>query len=276
MINADEFRKQLQCDFAYSTPERVQRGFWYRHFGWTDWLYRCAVLGIVIRGARLSRSGLWSQASWLDLSLGMVRVVEGCGGRVAISGCEHLAALKAPAVIVANHMSLLETFALPCMILPFLNVAFVIKDSLTRIPLMKDVMKGSCPISVGRKNPREDLKKIMEEGPKVIEAGRSVVIFPQATRDPQFSPAMFNTLGLKLAKRAGVPLVPLALKTDLHGLGGWIRDFGPVDRSKGVYFKFGPALAISGSGRDAHDACVRFISDTLRGWGGNVETRSNG
>ena len=271
MIDSDEFRKQLQTKYAYSTPEKVKRGFWYRLLGRTDFFYRCAVFGIVARGAKLGRGDNWNRDTWLDLSLGMARCIEGCGGRVEVSGGEHLANLEGPVVIVANHMSLLETFALPSIILPFVDLTFVVKESLTRMPLFKDVMKGSKPISVARKNPREDLKKIMELGPKEIAAGRSVAIFPQSTRTATFNPATFNTLGLKLAKRAGVPLVPLALKTDLHGLGGWVRDFGPVDRSKTVYFKFGPPIPVTGRAREAHAECIQFISDNLRNWGGHVE-----
>jgi 1-acyl-sn-glycerol-3-phosphate acyltransferase len=272
MINADTFREQLRADGAYSTPDRVDLALRYRLFGRWDFFYKWSVFKIVVRGAKLGRSGGWNQDAWLDLSLDMARCIEGCGGRLEISGGEHMVGLKGPVVIVANHMSLLETFAMPSVVLPFSDLTFVVKESLTRMPLFKDVMKGSKPISVGRKNPRDDLKKIMTLGPKELAAGRCVAMFPQATRSAVFRPSTFNTLGMKLAKRAGVPVVPLALKTDMHGLGGgWIRDFGPVDRSKVVRFKFGPPVDITGNGRDAHAACIRFISENLRKWGGQVE-----
>ena len=271
MMKSDEFRIKLQADYGYRTPDVAGKRLWYRLFGRFDFTYNAAMLAIIIKGARLYRSGKWDRAGWLDLSLDVMRCVEGCGGRIDVSGCEHLAAVQGPSVIVANHMSVLETFGLPCLALPFSDLTFVVKESLTRMPFMRDVMNGSKPISVGRSNPRADLKKLMELGPKTLEQGRSVVIFPQATRDPIFRPSMFNTLGMKLAKRAGVPLVPLALKTDFHGLGRTFKDFGPVDRSKTVFFKFGEAIPILGNGRDAHDASVRFISETLQSWGGSVE-----
>ncbi|MBT3194404.1 MAG: 1-acyl-sn-glycerol-3-phosphate acyltransferase [Verrucomicrobia bacterium] len=272
MINTDEYREQLRAECCYRSPDKIDKGFWFGLLGQTDFFYRCALFGIVARGAKLGRSGKWDRNSWLNLSLGMARCVEGCGGRFDISGCESLLELNgSPVVIVANHMSLLETFALPSVILPFLDLTFVVKESLTTMPLFRDVMKGTKPISVGRKNPRDDLKRLMELGPVAIAAGKSIVIFPQSTRSTVFNPSTFNTLGVKLAKRAGVPVVPLALKTDMHGMGGWIRDFGPVDRSKTVYFKFGPAISVEGSGRDAHAACIRFISESLQEWGGAVE-----
>jgi 1-acyl-sn-glycerol-3-phosphate acyltransferase len=112
----------------------------------------------------------------------------------------------------------------------------------------------------------------MEEGERILrDEGRSIIVFPQATRSPQFAPAEFNSLGVKLARAAGVPVVPLALKTDFHGIGRWIRDLGPVARSKPVHFEFGPAMNVTGNGRDQHAACVDFIVSRLRAWGGEVK-----
>jgi 1-acyl-sn-glycerol-3-phosphate acyltransferase len=272
MIDTHEFRDQILTKHRYSTPEAVTRCAMDRMFGRFNFWYRWRVMGVVTSGGRLYRSGGWNRETWLDLSLDMWRGVEGCGGSFDVSGCENLAALDGrPAVIVANHMSLLETFTIPAMVLPFQDMTFVVKKSLTELPLFRDVMNGVRPISVGRKNPRDDLKTLMEEGPKVLAEGRSLVIFPQSTRSVAFKPSMFNSLGSKVAKRAGVPLMPLALKTDLHGIGRVIRDFGPVDRSKTVHFQLGPAMPVTGNGREEHEMCVRFIGDALRGWGGTVE-----
>ncbi len=271
MIDTREFREQLISQHSYRTPEAQKLRFMDVLVGRSNLRYRCGIMGVVLKGSHLARSGGWNRESWLDLSLDIWRTVEACQGRIEVTGFEHLAALEGPAVIVANHMSLLETFALPAMILPFQNVCFVVKESLMHIPFVKDIMEGSEPISLGRKNPREDLKKLMEEGPRMLEAGRSIVVFPQSTRNPVFRPSEFNTIGAKLAKRAGVPLIPLALKTDFHGIGRIMRDFGPIDRSKSVHFKFGQAIAVSGNGREAHQACLHFIGETLRSWGGTVE-----
>ena len=270
MIDENVFREQLLTDLGYRTPDVVKRGFWFRLLGRTDFMYNLAVLGIVLRGGRLARSGAWSRASWLNLSLDMARTVEGCGGKFEITGAEHIAALKGPAIIVANHMSLLETFAIPSILLPFQDLTFVVKESLMRTPFIKDVMMGSRPISVGRENPREDFQLLIEKGSEVIAEGRSLVIFPQSTRSVTFIPSSFNSVGAKLAKRTGVPLLPLALKTDFQGLGKVFRDFGPIDRSKTVRFKFGPAVSATGTGREANEHCIRFIGETLRGWGGLV------
>lgn len=271
MINSEEFREQLISTHIYRTPKSQKRTFMDVLVGRSNLRYKCGIMGVVLRGGRMAKTGRWNRDSWLDLSLDIWRTVEGCLGTMEVSGCENLAALKSPAVIVANHMSLLETFAIPAIVLPFQHMTFVVKESLTTMPLFKHVMMGVEPISVTRKNPRDDLKKLMEEGPKVLKGGRSIVVFPQATRNPVLKPKEFNTVGTKLAKRAGVPVLPLALKTDFHGIGKVVRDFGPIDRTKIVHFKFGPPIEITGNGRDAHEATLAFIGGALESWGGTVD-----
>jgi len=122
-----------------------------------------------------------------------------------------------PAVFVGNHMSTLETMVLPAIIQPVKKVIFVIKEELTTYPLFGEIAKARDPILVGRENPREDLKIVLEAGSKKLHEGTSVIIFPQKTRSVYFDPSSFNSLGVKLAKRNKVPVIPIALITDALG-----------------------------------------------------------
>jgi 1-acyl-sn-glycerol-3-phosphate acyltransferase len=99
-----------------------------------------------------------------------------------------------------------------------------------------------------------------------VRDGRSVVVFPQTTRTVVFDPVTFNTIGVKMARRAGVPLVPLALKTDAWANGRRLKDWGRIDPRKPVHFCFGRPLQVSGAGRAEHEQVVRFIQDKLRTW----------
>jgi 1-acyl-sn-glycerol-3-phosphate acyltransferase len=111
---------------------------------------------------------------------------------------------------------------------------------------------------------------VLVEGKESLEAGRSVLVFPQSTRSPVFDPAVFNSLGVKLAARSGVPVVPLALKTDFSGIGPIVKEWGRVDRRKTVHFRFGEPLDPSSGGRTTHAAVVDFIAGSVREWGGMV------
>jgi 1-acyl-sn-glycerol-3-phosphate acyltransferase len=127
-------------------------------------------------------------------------------------------------------------------------------------------MRSRNPIVVGRTNPRDDLRTVLEGGATILSEGRSLVIFPQTTRTPVFDPKEFNTIGIKLAKRANVPVVPIALKTDAWGNGKRLKDFGKIDPSKKVYFSFGNPMVVKERGVEEHNAIIDFIEQHLKEW----------
>jgi 1-acyl-sn-glycerol-3-phosphate acyltransferase len=163
-------------------------------------------------------------------------------------------------------MSTLETMVLPCIIQPLKETTFIVKESLLTMPVFGHVMRSRDPVVVGRVNAREDLKTVLDEGGKRLRAGRSIVVFPQSTRSVVFDPAEFNSLGIKLASRAGVPVVPLALKTDAWGNGRHVKEFGPLDISKKVHFAFGEPIRVGGRGTEEHEKVIRFIQERLQEW----------
>jgi 1-acyl-sn-glycerol-3-phosphate acyltransferase len=167
-------------------------------------------------------------------------------------------------------MSTLETFVLPTVILSAKRMTYVVKRELTSYPVFGHVMRARDPIVVGRANPRDDLKAVLEGGAQRLAAGVSVVVFPQTTRTPVFDPAHFNTIGVKLARRAGVPVVPIALKTDAWGNGPIVKDIGRIDPAKTVHIEFGAPLQVPGTGATEHQRVIDFIRERLLAWGGAV------
>ena len=231
--------------------------------------YPCVFRIIYQAGAKAKR-GRYGDGEWKESSLRTVRALEAAGVRFEISGLEHVAAADGPCVFIGNHMSTLETFVLPVILLPFKKITFVVKQSLMDYPVFGHVMRSRDPIAVGRTNPREDLKAVLEGGLERLGKGVSLIIFPQTTRVPRFDPKEFNTIGVKLAKRADVPVIPLALKSDAWGNGRLVKEFGRIDPSKTVHFAFDAPLRIRDRGNEEHDAIVRFITAKLNAWGGSV------
>ncbi|MBI5595574.1 MAG: 1-acyl-sn-glycerol-3-phosphate acyltransferase [Elusimicrobia bacterium] len=261
-----EFQDALRRTGSYRTDPSRPREALDRLFGRFDAWYYLRLGGLIVAGNRLAQRGEFSEATWAAHSLSFLRLLEGIGARLDISGLEHPGALGRPAVYVGNHMSALETFLLPGLLLHLGRPTAVIKDSLLTYPFLGAFARATEPISVGRTNPRSDLKAVLDQGRRSLEGGRSVVLFPQATRSAVFDPEAFNSLGVKLARSAGAPVVPLALKTDLQANGGLVKDIGPLDRAKTVRFRFGPALAVEGAGTEANEAVVRFIQACLAEW----------
>jgi 1-acyl-sn-glycerol-3-phosphate acyltransferase len=161
-------------------------------------------------------------------------------------------------------MSTLETMVLPGLIAPHREVTFVVKESLVKHPLFGHVMRSRDPIVVGRTDPRKDFEEVMTKGMQLLSRGTSIVIFPQSTRSVDFKPEEFNTLGVKLAKKAGVKVVPIALKTDFWGQGKLIKELGPLDHKKTIYFKFGEPFSLSGSGKTENQKIIDFIQSSLK------------
>ncbi len=270
-ISRSDFRQRLLTEHAYQTPSgsahaRRQASFF------PSCRYHATVLGCVWQAARKARSGTYDRKAWEDSSARILLSVEALGGRLSIDGLENLAALDRPFVIAANHMSSLETHALACMVQPFHDVTFVIKRSLLAYPMFGSILRSIDPIAVTRSNPREDLKTLLTDGARRLEAGLSLIIFPQARRQPVFQPAAFNSVACKLAARTGAPLVPLALKTDFLTRGFPLSDYGRVHPEREVCFHFGPAIEARHRERDAHQQTLDFIASRLTDWKAEVDT----
>jgi 1-acyl-sn-glycerol-3-phosphate acyltransferase len=254
----------LTTESYYRTPERVGPGM-------AEWfpgaVFYPKAFGVVYRAARLAKKGQYDNRRWIESSVTTVRALESVGGRFEFQGLDVVKSLTSPCVFIGNHMSILETFVLPCLIVPHRNVTFVVKESLITYPLFGHVMRSRNPVVVGRENPREDLRWVMEEGQKRLEADVSIVIFPQTTRSVEFDPKKFNTLGVKLAKRCNVPVVPFALKTDAWGLGRRLKDFGRICPEKTVHIHFGEPMTVQKRGKEEHSRVVEFIEKNLAAWG---------
>jgi 1-acyl-sn-glycerol-3-phosphate acyltransferase len=269
-MDNNRFRQTIKTGYGYQSP--VRRLFLAHHLpGWRVFVYYTRLLMAFVMARLDGYRGKLTNERWLKASIRCLKAVESAGGRVNVSGLEGVAVHKGPVVYIANHMSILETVILPSFTLAFNNVTFIIKDELRNYPIIGGVMKALNLIAVYRKNPREDLKIVLNEGQNRIRQGCSVVIFPQATRSTVFDQKNFNTLGVKLARRAGVPVVPIALKTDFHGTGRWIKDIGPINPERPLYFKFGNPTPVVGNGQATHQHVVEFITHNLKFWGAEVK-----
>ncbi len=253
---------------AYHTPADAKPGLAWRLLPGRLAFYG-KILGIVLDARKLARRGAYAIPELIASSEATARAVEACGGRIHVHGLDKLHAEPEPAVFVANHMSSLETFLLPSIIGTAKPLTFVVKESLLTQPLFGHIMRAQRPIAVTRRNPREDLRKVLEDGVRILrEEKRSIVVFPQTTRVFEFSEAQFNSLGIKLAARAGVPVMPIALRTDFWGNGSLVKEFGPVARCREVNIAFGDSIPITKANQQqAYAQVVDFIRCHLTEWG---------
>ena len=195
-----------------------------------------------------------------------MEALESVGVEFEVTGIEHLKNVDGPCLIVGNHQGTLETMILPGIIQPFLEVTCVVKQSLVNYPVFKHVLRSRNPIAVSQTNPRADLKLMLSGGQERLAAGVSLFVFPQGERSLVFDPNQFNSIGVKLAGRADVPIIPLALKTDAWPVGEILSDVGLIDASKKVHFAFGEPLHVEGRGAEENATIIAFIEEKLQLW----------
>lgn len=114
---------------------------------------------------------------------------------------------KGPAVIVANHLSLVDILVLYGFFKPFKWVA---KAELFRIPFVGWNMVLNDYVRI-RRGDRESVRSMMGHSREHLARGSAIIIFPEGTRSRDGSMLPFKDGAFKLACEAGCPLIPIAI-----------------------------------------------------------------
>ena len=221
---------------------------------------------VVRHGARMATNNEYNRQNWFDLSCDVIKFIENNGGIIDVAGMNNFQQIDGPVLFVANHMSILETIVIPSLVLKYKELCITMKKQLFDVPVFGTLLTGFRTIAVSRENPIDDYKTIIRDGGKAIDQGYSTLLFPQTTRTTKFAPEEFNSVGTKLAKRVKIPIIPIALKTDFWGNGRFLKDIGPIDRKKRIYFRFGEPITVSGNGKAENQQIIDFIQGHLNEW----------
>jgi 1-acyl-sn-glycerol-3-phosphate acyltransferase len=254
----------------YVTPDGLPQALSERLLLGSRWSVYSHFLATIFRSRDLALRGLYDDEAWARSSLEIIRNLERCGAKFLIEGMDKVRHIEGPLVFVANHMSTLETLVLPGLISPLKPVTYVVKQKLMRGFFWGPIMRSRDPIAISRTDPRADLELVLGEGRARLAAGISVIVFPQGTRTEVWKRKGFNSLGVKLASKAGVQIMPVALKTDYWGSSGLFRGFGPVHRDRRIHMEFGDPLTVIGRGKAEHELCLDFIESRLKEWGADI------
>ena len=124
-----------------------------------------------------------------------------------MSGLENLPAAGG-VLFVANHQG---AFDIPLLLgyVPGLK-GFVSKKENCRLPIVGTWMKLLRCIFIDRKDLRQSARAIAR-GIRDLQAGRSLVIFPEGTRSKSGVMKRFKEGSFKLATRSGAAIVPLTI-----------------------------------------------------------------
>lgn len=135
-----------------------------------------------------------------------------------------------PALYAAKHQSMFETLELALMLD---GPALVMKAELARIPIWGWAARRYGVIVIDRAGAAATMRQMMREARGAIEAGRSIVIFPEGTRvrPGERPPLRAGFAGLYRA--LGVAVVPVALDS------GRVWPRKGAKRAGTVTFRFG-------------------------------------
>jgi 1-acyl-sn-glycerol-3-phosphate acyltransferase len=267
MTDYKKVQERLRTVGRYESPAKDKPVRPARVSGINSVRYALTIISIVSRCAWRHVRGTFGDDAWAEICSASIGFAEKVGATVTFEGFERRIAYKGPVVYVSNHMSTLETMVFPATLTVYGRLAIILKKSLDSIPFVGAAARSVGSIAVTRKNAREDLVTVLEQGALRIAGGFSVLLFPQGTRQTVFEAKRFNSLGSKLAERAHVPVVPIAVRTDFQQEGKWIKDFGLVDPTKPICFACGPVLMPEMGAKKMHEQSVAFIEGKIKEWG---------
>jgi len=142
----------------------------------------------------------------------LIRVI--CGLTCVVEGREHLP--SGPAIILPKHQSAWETFAFQTIFPPYV---YVLKRELMWLPIFGWAMALLKPIAIDRGAGRAAVEQVIQQGRERLDAGMSVMMFPEGTRMPAGTRGRYKMGGAILAAETGYPVVPVA-----HNAGSfWAR-----------------------------------------------------
>jgi 1-acyl-sn-glycerol-3-phosphate acyltransferase len=145
---------------------------------------------------------------WSRRYFGFLRVV-------GVANPEYPAPLELPtgrgAVVIANHPSLLDVVfvmgAIP-------RLTYVAKESWMTSPLVGRLLRTCGHIAAPRGKTPADGAIALERMILALNAGRTLLVFPEGTRSPRRGMWRFQRGAFEAALRAGAPIVPCVIEVE--------------------------------------------------------------
>jgi putative phosphoserine phosphatase/1-acylglycerol-3-phosphate O-acyltransferase len=125
-----------------------------------------------------------------------------------------------PAVFVFNHQSLLDTMVLAHLLRE--DVVAMVKKEMGNTPVVGPLLRQADTIFVDRDAP--DQQEVLQRALEVLKSGRSLVIAPEGSRSTLGNIQPFKHGAFYIARKAGVPIIPIVLHNVKDALpkGGWL------------------------------------------------------
>jgi 1-acyl-sn-glycerol-3-phosphate acyltransferase len=164
---------------------------------------------------------------------------------------------EGPAIYVANHRSVFDIAVLSAVLPP--PVHFVARDSLFRAPVIGSVLHHGrhvlVPRGAGAAGAQETARQVID---RLADGGR-VVFFPEGTRSTDGRVGAFASGAFRLAHRAIVPVVPVALCGTEHVIPKGSRSI----RGGRIDVRVGEPLPVDTAAPTLRDEAKRWIETAV-------------
>lgn len=147
-----------------------------------------------------------SRLSHLSVKKAFRMILRIAGVKIEVSGLDNIP--DEACLYVGNHNSYFDILVTETVIPS--GTGFVSKDSLQKIPGLSSWMNLIHCLFLNRTDVREGLKMILT-GADYLKEGYSMFIFPEGTRSRDGHIGEFKGGSLKMAQKAGAPIVPVAI-----------------------------------------------------------------
>jgi len=127
--------------------------------------------------------------------------------KTRVRGRENLPPVSQACVFVANHQSFMDILSSFHLSRPF---KYVSKVEILKIPAVGFAMKATKTLTIKREDRRSQMQAF-RECVSALKGGTSIFIFPEGTRSSDGALIDFKKGPFAMAKRAGVPIVPITI-----------------------------------------------------------------
>lgn len=218
----------------------------------TVWTATRMLLSAALRSPRFPEMAQEAPRGWAATILRAARV------KVEVEGLEHLVG-SGPAVLVANHESWFDVFAMVAH-LP-VNYRFVGKIELTRIPFFGPAWVSAGHIAIDRSDRDRAIESLQRAGETLRREGAVVVMFPEGTRSRDGKLLPFKKGAFVLALQTGVPVIPVGISGSrpIMPKGAWRVRPGTIR------IRIGPPIPPGAKGEKGRDALLREAREKVEG-----------
>jgi len=222
------------------------------------WLPLLSVIRLLDRDPAYYRTGRWFRR------LGAMMIFANPAWKVRVSG-DLVEDPRHPYVVVSNHLSMADIPAIS--LLPW-EMKWVAKAELFKVPFVGWMMRMAGDIAVDRESKRSRAQ-VLFSAREYLDKRCSVMFFPEGTRSLTGRMLRFNDGPFRLAIKAGIPVLPIAIDGTQNALPKNTWRFGTADQ---IRIKVLPVVEVEGlkaSDTEALRERVRgLIQEQLAAWRG--------